>query len=255
MTTPCTLKPGTLKLGRKAIKHDSRTLKLARYLVEGTLPAAPPAVDWMFGLTNWGMMLNDQLGDCTIAAAAHAVQVWTAALGGEQTLDDDAVLAAYEQWDGYDPSDPESDQGGVELDVLTSWRKTLNGFKGHRLEAFASMNQADLEEVRQAINLFGGAYIGVALPETAQTQEIWDAVDGPGSARGSWGGHAVFVPKYDAQGFTCITWGRPKTMTLKFWQAYVDEAYALLGADWIGAKGSPAGFSLGDLQADLALIR
>jgi hypothetical protein len=70
---------------------------------------------------------------------------------------------------------------------------------------------------------------------------VWDvAPNGGVNARpGSWGGHCVFVPKYDAQGFTCITWGQPKTMTLAFWKKYCDEAHTLLGQDWLTAKGSP----------------
>ena len=59
---------------------------------------------------------------------------------------------------------------------------------------------------------------------------------------------------YDQKGFTCITWGMLKTMTLAFWNAYVDEAYVLLAADWLEKKGSPVGFDLDQLQADLKLI-
>lgn len=53
-----------LKLGRKAVKTDSRTLKLAKYTL--ALPAAPATCDWTKGITAWGAMLNDQLGDCLI---------------------------------------------------------------------------------------------------------------------------------------------------------------------------------------------
>lgn len=244
-----------MKLGRKAIKTDSRTLRLARY-IGAELPPAPPAADWTKGITSFGMMLNDQLGDCTIAGCGHALQVLSANSGVEITIPDCVILAAYEQWDGYDPSDPSTDQGGVELDVLKDWQK--NGLAGHKLLAFADPAVANLEEVRQAIHLFGGVYIGISLPLTAQTQDVWDAVVDPGDGSaeaGSWGGHCVFVCAYDANGFTCITWGAQKQMTTAFWQAYVDEAHALLGADWIGAKSAPSGFDLAQLQADLALIQ
>lgn len=242
-----------MKLGRKAIKTDSRTLRLARYMTEA-LPPAPVSVDWTKGQTNWGMMLNDRLGCCTIAGSAHAIQVWTAELGSEVTLSDNDVLTAYEVWDGYNPNDPSTDQGGIELDVLTDWQK--QGFANHKLLAFASINPANLSEVHTAINLFGGVYIGVSLPITAQSQDIWDVTSLSGDGEpGSWGGHCVYVPKYDQNGLTCITWGAPKTMTNAFWNAYVDESYALLGADWIGVKGSPLGFDLASLQADLSQIR
>jgi hypothetical protein len=46
-----------------------------------------------------------------------------------------------------------------------------------------------------------------------------------------------------------------KKMTRAFWQAYCDEAHALLSPDWIAAQGSPSGFDLAQLQADLSAIR
>ena len=248
------------KLGRRFIRYDGRSLRLARYTRQ--LPPPPVAVDWTKGITNWGMMLNgadpsnppdlpDGLGDCTIAGCAHAIQVWTANTGTMVTIPDKDILAAYQTVDGYDPSDPSTDQGGVELDVLKAWRK--NGFAGHSLAAFADPPPVNLREIRQAISLFGGVYIGLSMPLTANDQDVWDvgALDDPNAQPGSWGGHAVFVPKYDANSFTCITWGGLKKMTLGFWFQCCDEAHALLSNDWLSAKGSPTGLNLALLQADL----
>jgi hypothetical protein len=242
-----------MKLGRKAIKTDSRNLMLRDYLTPG-LPPPPPTADWTKGITAWGMMLNDTLGDCTIAGCGHAVQVWTANTGAETTLPDATIQDYYQWWDGYNPGDPSTDNGGVELDVLNRWRQGL--FAGHALTAFADPRPANLTEVQQSIALFGGVYIGLSLPMTAQTQDLWDvAPDGGDDAEpGSWGGHCVFVPKYDERGFTCITWGQPKTMTLAFWNKYCDEAHTLLSPDWLAAKGSPSGFDQARLLADLKAI-
>jgi len=243
-----------MKLGRKAIKTDTRTLALGDYL-KPTLPPPPPAKDWTNNILDWGMMMNDKLGDCTIAGVGHAVQVWSANLGKEITVDDNTVLSYYENWDGYNPADPSTDAGGIELDVLNDWHK--NGFSGHALLAFATPKVSNLDQIRQSINLFGGVYIGLGLPITAQTQDVWDVVPkgGANAKKGSWGGHCVFVPKYDQHGFTCITWGGLKTMTVPFWKKYCDEAYTLLGQDWINEKGSPSGFNQTQLQADLGSIR
>ena len=244
-----------MKLGRKAIKTDSRTLMLADYLTPA-LPPPPPTADWTQGNANWGMMMNDTLGDCTIAGVGHAVQVWTVnAAGGMVTVPDPTIESYYEQWDGYVPGDPSTDNGGVELDVLNDWQK--QGFAGNTLLAFADPKPASLVEIQQSIALFGGVYIGLALPLTAQTQEVWDVVPKGGAKAkpGSWGGHCVFVPKYDENGFTCITWGALKTMTLAFWKKYCDESHTLLAQDWLTAKGSPAGFDQAQLEADLKAIR
>jgi len=193
--------------------------------------------------------------NCTIAGCAHAIQVWTANAGSIVTLPDATVEKFYEKWDGYKPGNPSTDNGGVELDVLNDWKK--QGFASHALTAFADPRPANLTEVRQSIALFGGVYIGLSLPVTAQNQDVWDVVPNAGSDAdpGSWGGHCVYVPKYDQNGFTCITWGQPKTMTVAFWNKYCDEAHVLLSQDWLAAKGSPGGFDQAQLLADLGAIR
>jgi hypothetical protein len=241
------------KLGRKAIKTDTRTLMLARYFTP-SLPPPPPAKDWTKGIDSWGTMLNDSLGDCTIAGVGHAIQVFTANTGTMVTVPDATIESYYEKWDGYVPGKPGTDTGGVELDVLNDWRQ--HGFAGKTLLAFADPKPANLNEVRQSIALFGGVYIGLSLPLTAQTQDVWDVVPRGGAKAkpNSWGGHCVFVPKYDEKGFTCITWGQLKTMTIAFWNKYCDEAHTLLAQDWLAAKGAPSGFNQTQLEADLKAI-
>ncbi len=152
-----------MKLGRKAIRTDSRTLALGDYLTS-TLPPPPPSKDWTCGNTSWGMMANDKLGDCTIAGIGHAIQVWSACTGGEITVADSTVVSYYETWDGYNPADPTTDRGGIELDVLNNWHK--QPFDGHNLVAFADPKYTNLLEIRQSIALFGGVYIGMALTIT-----------------------------------------------------------------------------------------
>lgn len=247
-----------MKLGRKTIKTDTRTLKLACYLTP-SLPTPPPAADWTKGATTWGMMMNDRLGDCTIAGVAHAIQVFTANTGTMVTVPDSTIESYYAKWDGYVAGDPETDCGGCELDVLNDWKK--DGFAGNALMAFAdlkpgNLGPGNLDEVRQSIALFGGVYIGLSLPLTAQTQDVWDVAPEGGSDAepGSWGGHCVFVPRYDDKSFTCITWGQLKTMTVAFWDKYCDEAHTLLAADWLAAKGAPSGFDQAQLEADLQAI-
>ena len=242
------------KLGRKARKIDSRTLKLARYFLPA-LPALPDSRDWSGGQTDWGMMCNDRLGCCTIAGAGHALQVWSKNASAEVTIPDSAIEAAYQSWDGYVPGDSSTDNGGIELDVLNDWRRA--GLAGHLLRGYASVRPSNLPEVCQAINLLGGVYIGISLPLSAQDQDVWDVTvpsDGSG-APGSWGGHCVFVVGYDQQSFTCITWGALKKMTRNFWLEYCDETYVLFGQDWINTGGAaPSGFDVDQLTADLAAI-
>jgi hypothetical protein len=246
-----------LKLGRRAIKTDSRTLRLAKYFTPG-LPAPPSYRNWSKGIQQWGMMLNDNLGDCTIAAVGHAVQGLTANASKEVTVPDSVVLGAYEKWCGYNPADPNSDQGGICLDVLNDWRQ--QGFGGHKLLAYASVLPANQSHIKQAINLFGGTYIGVGLPISAQNQVggLWDVVPqnaAGDSTAGSWGGHCVWVLAYNAVSLICVTWGQLQRMTWRFWNAYVDESYVPISPDWIAASGkAPNGFNLAALQSDLVQV-
>ncbi len=241
-----------MKLGKRLPRRDPRTLRLAKYFAPAPMPLPPDSVDWSKGITSWGMMLNDNLGDCTIAACGHAIQVWSANAGSEITVPDDAILAAYEAWDGYDPKDPSSDDGGVELDVLNQWR--ANQLAGHPLLAYADPDPQNDYHVKFAIAYFGGVYIGLALPLSAQSQEVWDVADGANGEPGSWGGHAVFVCGYDADGLTCITWGQIKRMTWAFWAKYCDEAHALIGQDWLRQGKSPDGFDMFALVTDLHAV-
>jgi hypothetical protein len=161
------------KLGKLPPRHDARTLMLAKYTV--ALPPPPAAVDWSRKLSDLGMMKNDTLGDCTCAAIGHMIQTWTSQTTGQAIISDAQIVELYEHACGYDPSDPDSDQGGVEIDVLNYWRK--NGVDGpngpHSLDAFAAVARRHHADVKDAVWLFGGAYIGVALPLSAQSQEVW----------------------------------------------------------------------------------
>src|SRR5262249_2414056 len=58
----------------------------------------------------------------------------------------------------------------------------------------------------------------------------WDVTSGPGSAKGSWGGHYVYIPGYTPDGPVCVTWGRKQQMTWAWFDKYCDEAYGIFDA-------------------------
>jgi hypothetical protein len=241
-------------LGKHAARHDPRTLSLAKYVKRGAELAPPASANWS-SKTNqkWPMYLNDQLGCCTCAGAAHHIEVWTAAgKGKEVEITDADVLKAYEAVGGYNPADPSTDNGANMLDVLKFWRK--NGIGKHRIGAFVSVTLHDVL-VQDAIAMFGGVYVGVDLPLSAQNQAVWDVVPGPKGKTGSWGGHAIAVVDYDARGLTCVTWGDLKRMTWPFFSRYADEAYAIVSPDFVSLKRkAPSGFDMATLVADLRLL-
>jgi hypothetical protein len=111
-------------LGKLPVRHDRRTLRLASYVKAA--PLAPPSCSWNKRTPRWTMMLNDSLGDCTIAAAAHMIEYWTAdTYGGTgHVVNDKEILTAYSAVSGYDPSTGQNDNGAVELDVLRNYLRT-----------------------------------------------------------------------------------------------------------------------------------
>lgn len=251
-----TIDHSAMKLGKQRARHDPRTLQLADYIDSTLLPPAPSSRDWGEHIgADWGMMLNDHIGDCTSAAAAHLVQGWTSNNKGTVTVGDPLILAAYEALTGYDPTTGKNDTGAVETDVLNYWRH--NGIAGHSIDAYVALEPGNRDHVRDAVNLFGGCYIGLAMPLSAQSQVTWKIP--PGGAHGtgapaSWGGHTVAVVAYNSRRVTCVTWGALKHMTWAFFDAYCDEAYAVLSPDWFSGMTAPVGFDLKTLQGDLAQL-
>lgn len=254
-----------MPLGRKAPTRDPRQLQFAKYLdAAAVLPAIPDEVDYGSAVPSWPMYGNDQLGDCTCAAAGHMVQAWSQAAGGMKTMDDADVERMY--WETGDPPSGSgtpggsTDDGRAETGVLDYWRQ--QGIAAgeswcDRIDAYAAVDPQNADHVKAAVYLFGGSYIGVALPATAQGQQVWDVVPDAGAAGqpGSWGGHAVPIVSFDADGLVVVTWGALLRMTWAFLAEYVDEAYAVVSPDFLGASGaSPDGFDLQALETDLSAI-
>ena len=262
---PTRIDPLKLKLGKQTARHDPRTLLFAAYATPA-LPAPPPALDLTAKVkAPWGMMDNAQLGDCTCAAAGHLIMEWTASARAKMFTPSDAqIVAAYSAITGYNPKTGANDNGAVELDVLNYWRQ--NGIAGHKIQAFVALEPSNHTHIMDGVWIFGGCYIGLALPKTAQAQvqnhQPWSVTSigtsGDG-APGSWGGHAVPVVAYDSRSLTVVTWGALQTMTWGFWAAYCDEAYAILSPDYLEKKGgqtvAPSGFNLAQLQEDLADLK
>jgi hypothetical protein len=241
------------KLGKLPPRVDVRTLSLKEYVDPARLPEPPDVLDVTAHVAAWPMYGNDRIGDCTTAAAGHMIEAWTAeSRGAAVEVSESAVLAAFDRVKLVDPLTGE--EGAVELDVLRDWRK--HGVGRHRIGAFARVSVHDHLLVRTAAWLFGGLYIGLALPLSAQLQQTWDwngSLSGD-DRPGSWGGHAVDVVRYGPAGLTIVTWGSLKAMTWSFWDRYCDEAYCILSRDFLDGDRAPNGFDLAALRADLELV-
>lgn len=255
MTTPI----NKFKLGKLAARHDKRTLQFKSYLT--TLPPIPSAIDWTGKISEWGMLGNDTVGDCTCAGAGHLEMDWSSnAAPSELAPTQEQILAAYSAITGYDPSqtDPTTgnnptDTGADLLTVLNYWR--AHGVAGHGIKYYTQIPLKSITDVKAAIALFGGVYLGVQLPDNAMDAfnagQPWsDTTD-----TNIEGGHCIVLVAYDPTYFTAITWGAKQLLTPAWFETYADEAYAVISPQWLNAHGTtPGGFNLTQLEADLKAV-
>lgn len=253
----------TFRLGKKPPRIDRRTLRLGRYLAPG-LPPPPPTSALYTNVSRWPMYLNDQLGDCTMAGAAHLIGEWTANTAANhqpEVFPDTEIREDYLELTGG------PDDGLDLLTVLNWWSRT--GFvtpKGSdTIAAYAAVEPANNTEAMDAIYLLGGLYVGLALPDFAANPPDGNLLDVPWSVPqggvaanppNPQNGHCVAAVGYDPRNLYVVTWGAVKAMSWPFYDAYSDESFALLSpADWVPSGESPTGLDLQQLQQDLQAIR
>lgn len=207
------------KLGKLGPRFPVGLKDLMSYAA-ATLPPPPASVDWAKNVADWPMDGNDQYGDCTMAAAAHCLQSWNAEANVNLPIpSEQQVVSTYLQLTGG------ADSGLVESEVLRTWNTV--GLWGDRIAGYAPVNVHNLVALRQAIDLFGGTYVGIQVPANAQqqfeSQQPWTLASG-WQNQSIVGGHAVPLLGYDADWLYCVTWGAVQQMAWDWWHTYGDEA-------------------------------
>lgn len=248
------------KTGKRAFRKDRRDLKWRDYIDRTALPPLPkPPFGHADLVKNWLMLANDQLGDCVIAGQCHDAMLDNAEAGNAITFTDQNAIDAYSAACGYNPNDPNSDQGCDIRSVLKFCQQTgLKDASGnvHKIDAFVSLDQTNMLEIYESIYLFGKAKLGVQLPQSAIDQtnngQPWTVVSGSPVL----GGHDVEVVEVLENGdILVITWGQTQVMTQAFFSKYCDEAWSPLSKEMLTNKGiSLEGFNWEQLTADLAAI-
>jgi hypothetical protein len=236
------------RFGKHPPKVDYRTLRLRDYV--SALPPPPASADTLPRLYSklnisdptklFPMDGNDTLGDCTIAALAHAVTIYQGLVDKKDIMAKKAVVKLYMHLTGG------VDSGLNELDVLNYWRKHTVGRE--KILAFASIDPKNLTHIQQAIQIFGGVYLGFQVQQNCvqefDNHQPWT----PGPLTND--GHAVFATGYDQNEVTVLTWGNIQKATWPWWNECVDEAYAILPHEAKDPNFAP-GFDIAQLQADL----
>lgn len=232
--------PARYKLGKLPATRLAGVGNVGDY-VSGKLPSPPAAVS--VPDASYPMDGNDQYGDCTIAGVAHLIAAWNVEVKQADAVPDaPTVVATYEKLTGG------PDTGLNENNVLSCWRTT--GLFGGKIDAYAPVDTKDLVGLQQAVAFYGGAYLGIVCPESAQEQfqanQPWTYV--PRSPVE--GGHCIVALGYNASGLLCATWGGIAEVTYPFLAHYLDEAWAIISEEFAQAGRGPE-LDLQTLQDDL----
>lgn len=252
--------PPTFRLdGLKPLPYDSRDRQFATYRTP--LVSVPANFGHYAEITpgTWGMLDNDQYGDCFPAGQGHAVMQYSAEGGHAVTVAPAETLADYFSMNGVKPGQPgsASDQGtdpraGLQYHKNVGMLAIRN--ERHKLAGYVSLEVGNLDELAEAAYLFGVAGIGINCPQSAQDQfpsGYWRVIPGSPVEGGHW---IVCVGRWHGY-YEIVTWGRRIHVTAAFLEKYMTCAFGMLSPEIIGGAGkSPEGFAYQQLSADLGLI-
>ena len=247
-----------LKLGKKPARPGAIKFKLTDYLKAGALPTPPHT----FGHTTmekapWGMLGNDNYGDCVWAGAGHETMLWNVEGGKTVTFTDKSVLSDYSAVTGFDPTKPDTDQG-TDMAVAAAYRRKTGVVDAagtrHQVAAYLEIEVGNTTLLKQAMYVFGSVGIGIKFPDSAMTQfnagKPWSVVKGPAPTDG----HYIPGVGFDGTDFLVLTWGKIQRATPGFLKKYMDEGVCYLSPEFMTGGKTLEGFDISALNADLAAL-
>jgi len=254
------------KLGKKAPRRLMSTPAFGDFLAKATTwPAvAPRGWEYAVNPADLNILGNDTWGDCAAAGAMHLIQVETANTGNplygtlQQTLDLYSAVTGFDINAGPSGNNP-TDQGTDLLSMLQYWKNTgitvtdKNGKEVvHKIIGWASLDLSSIPQIRYANDLFGGTYLGINLPQSAE-DDTSNWTYQPNSP--IIGGHCVDGTGQGSAGGHLISWGMNIPFQWNFLLQYMDEAYCIVSPAWVNAQGkSPSGLDLNGLLAAMKTL-
>lgn len=241
-----------LKFGKTPARPDAVKLKFAEVFNAVSLPTPPASFghETLSANGDWGMLANDQYGDCVFAGGAHEHMLWTMEGGlpsAQFTAQD--VLSDYTAVTGFNPNNPATDQG-TDMQVAAAYRQNTGLIDAtgsrHKIDAYSALNVGDLSQLALATWLFGAVGVGVNCPNSMEDQfntvTPWTIVSNDSIV----GGHYTpCVGRNSVGNFLFITWGKLQAATPEWVAKYMDEGICYLDLEFISnnSKISPEGFN------------
>lgn len=229
---------------------------------QAQLPTPPSSLDYysdaMAALSD--IDGNGEYGDCVCAWIIHMVCALTAAAGNPVVLGRAEALALYAAITGFNPNDPNTDQGTDPIAALQYLQKHgIDGKGAHKIAGWLTVPANNPTLIRQMLTVFGPALMmWLELPDPYEGEAApgatWD-VGTPNPNNGHCIGSIGFVP----QKLAIDTWGLvPMYMT----DAAVAELCTenaggglviVLTEDWINKakQQAPSGLDMAALTAIL----
>jgi hypothetical protein len=242
-------------LGKLPARPGAISFKFSKYFKVAALPTPPAVFGHQALVSDYGILGNNQYGDCVLAGGDHEEMLWNAEAGVAVAFTDANALSDYTALTGFNPADPATDQG-TDMQAAASYRRTTglidaNGVR-HKVDAYVAPAVGDVNELMAATYLFGAVGFGFQFPASAMTQfnagQPWSVV--PGSPIE--GGHyCPCVGRAASGNLVVVTWGALQEMTPEFAATFNDESVCYLSLEALKNSISPENFDLATLQADL----
>lgn len=262
-------KPG--KLGRKPGRSlPAGTLQLENYFTdyytEDPLPAwnSNQPSDYTSGVEQWGILGNDDYGDCGFAARVHLEEAnaWT---GKEQPVGNisdtavwptyDQVVTAYFTYEGSPGGEPNPEyDNGVELSAVLQYWMTNPLSTLKPIGGYAQFDVTNGPLFQSCIHLFGGVYVGILVSSEAM-DEFSNGQPWTSTATDWEGGHCVPILMRNTLYGRCITWGVQQEFSWPWWRVSREEGYVVFSEEMMNAPGGVwNGINVAKLKTDIQAL-
>jgi hypothetical protein len=224
----------------------------------------PGGEDYLANLTDWQMLGNDAAGDCNAVTWANLRRLVTATLAAPGYYPTQAQVWQFYQTQnpGFDPAGSKDTNGpgsqddqGMDIQTGLEYLHASGGPDGVKAVAFAKVDHTNMAQVKAALAIFGGLWLGIQVLDANQREfaegKAW--TDVPGSAID--GGHAILGGGYKTD-INFITWAKETRFAESFWNGLVqgnplvEESWLVIWPEHLGTTGFEQGVNQAQLAAD-----